>query len=93
VPITIHCHPGERAPVVSLAALSSAELELTALKRAEDGDGYIVRIADRHGRGGAGELRWMDQNLAVSAEPFEVIILRLSLQEGIWQASPCAMTE
>ncbi|MFH1928284.1 MAG: glycoside hydrolase family 38 C-terminal domain-containing protein [Chloroflexota bacterium] len=93
VPITMHCHLGERAPAASLATLSSPELELTALKRAEDGDGYIVRIADRHGRGGAGELSWLDQGFPVSVEPFEVITLRLSLRAGLWQATLCDMTE
>jgi len=72
----------ERASTASLAALSSPELELTALKRAEDGDDYIVRIADRYGRGGAGGLRWLDQSFAVLVESFEVISLRLSLLEG-----------
>ena len=93
MPITTHCHPGERAPAASLAALSSPELELTALKWAEDGSGYIVRIADRHGRGGAGELRWSDQSFPVSAEPFEVLTLRLSSRAGSWQVTPCPMTE
>jgi len=93
VPITMHCHPGERPPAASLAALSSPELELTGLKPAEDGDGTIVRIADRHGRGGAGELRWMDQRFPVSAAPFEVVTLRLSLKEGRWRVSLCDMIE
>jgi alpha-mannosidase len=95
VPITMHCHPGavamESRP--TLAALSSPELELTALKPAEDGDGYIVRVADRHGRGCAGELRWLDQSFPVSVAPFEVITLRLSLRESQWQVSPCDMIE
>lgn len=93
VPITMHCHPGERAPIASLAALSSLELELTGLKAAEDGDGYVVRIADGHGRGGSGELHWLDGRFPVSVRPFEVITRRLSLCEGVWQATPCNMIE
>jgi len=93
VPITMHCHPGERPPVDSLATLSSSELELTALKVAEDGNGYIVRIADRHGRGGTGELYWLGERFPVTIAPFEVLTLRLTQRLGRWQATACDMIE
>jgi len=93
LPITMHCHPGERPPTDSLAALSSPELELTALKPAEDGDGYILRIADRHGCGGDGELRWLGESFPVTVAPFEVLTLRLTQRSGRWQATVCDMIE
>jgi alpha-mannosidase len=93
VPITMHSHPGELALTGSIARLSSATMELTALKSAEDGDGYIVRIADRHGRGGQGTLHWIDQAFPVSLAPFEVITLRLTEEDGHWQATACDMLE
>lgn len=77
VPITMHCHAGELARVGSLATLTSDEMELTALKPAEDGNGTIVRIADRHGRGGSGELIWQSERFPITVAPFEVITLRL----------------
>ncbi|NLF00410.1 MAG: hypothetical protein GX601_05460, partial [Anaerolineales bacterium] len=92
-PITMHAHTGERPTVDSLAELTSAELELTALKPAEDGDGYVLRVADRHGRGGAGELRWLGQCVPVSVEPFQVVTLRLRLRDGRWRAERCTMLE
>jgi len=95
VPVTTHCHPGECPPTASLAALSSPELTLTALKPAEDGNGYIVRVADRHGRGGEGELRWLgwDQTFPISVAPFEVVTLRLSQEDDRWNVIPCDMIE
>jgi alpha-mannosidase len=93
VPITMHCHGGELPPLASLMELTSPEMELTALKPAEDGDGYIVRIADRHGRGGKGELRWQGESFSLVLAPFEVVTLRLVQREGHWQAIPCDMIE
>jgi alpha-mannosidase len=91
--ITMHCHGGELPRAGSLAALSSSEMELTALKPAEDGDGYVLRVADRHGSGGDGELRWQGQRFPVELEPFEVLTLRLAQRSGRWQAMPCDMIE
>lgn len=77
VPITMHCHSGDRPRHGSLLELSSAELELTTIKPAEDGDGYIVRLADAHGRGASGTLRWLQLEFPVTVAPFEVITLRI----------------
>jgi alpha-mannosidase len=93
LPVTMHCHGGDLLPAASLFGLSSPEMELTALKPAEDGDGFVVRIADRHGRGGAGELRWQGAAFPLSLAPFEVATLRLEQRNGRWQAQPCDMLE
>ena len=85
--------PGDRPPAASLLRLSSPEMELTALKVAENGDGYIVRVADRHGRGDGGQLHWLDQDFAITLAPFEVATLRLAQRHGQWQASACDMIE
>lgn len=93
VPITMHCHPGEKPLHASLLALSSQEMEVTALKEAEDGHGYIVRIADRHGRGAEGELFWLEKSFPIALAPFEVATYRLTLGGDRWQLSPCDMLE
>jgi alpha-mannosidase len=91
--VTMHSHPGELPASGSLAALSSTEIELTALKLADEGDGYVVRITDRHGRGGTGELAWLGECFAVTLAPFEVLTLRLTRRADGWQATECDMLE
>jgi len=93
VAVTMHGHGGVLPPVASLAELEGGELELTALKPAEDGRGYIVRIADRHGYGGVGRLLWMGRAYAVACKAYEVVTLRLEERDGQWHASPCDMIE
>jgi len=93
LPITAYGHAGERPGHGSLATLSSLEMEVTALKRADTGEGYIVRVADRHGRGGQGELRWFGQRVPLALAPFEVTTLRLVPRDGSWQIEPCDMIE
>lgn len=93
VPITMHGHSGDLPALQSLAALTSDEISLTALKFADDGYGLIVRLADRHGRGGQGQLQWMGQAFPVSVKPFEVITLRLIHTSGRWQVIACDMLE
>jgi hypothetical protein len=61
--------------------------------QAEDGDGYIVRLADVHGRGGRGSLLWLDQSFPLEWSPFQVLTLRLTRREGRWQMHPCDMLE
>lgn len=83
VPITMHAHPGQLPGQASLLALSSPEMEMTALKAAEDGDGAIVRLADRHGHGATGTLHWLDQAFAVTLQPFAVETFRFSPRRAV----------
>lgn len=91
--ITTHAHGGDRPMQDTLLQLTSPDMEITALKPAEDGDGYIVRVADKHGRGGAGRLQWQDQAFPVEVKPFEVVTLRLSGRAGQWEMTVCDMLE
>jgi alpha-mannosidase len=91
--ITTHCHGGDLGRRSSLASISSSEMELTALKPAQDGDGYVIRIADRHGRGSEGVLNWQGQAFPLVLGPFEVATLRLRRAQGRWQAIDCDMLE
>ena len=93
LPITMHAHAGELPPAQSLAELEGDELELTALKPAEDGPGYVLRIADRHGRGGVGRLHWLGQAYAIACKSHEVLTLRLEPHERGWRARLTDMIE
>ena len=68
-------------------------MELTAFKPADDGDGYIIRLADCHGRGAQGAVHWLGELFPISLAPFEVTTLRLTQGAGHWQATPCSMIE
>lgn len=91
--VTAHAHPGELPLVGTMAQLTTHELELTALKPAEDGTGFVVRLADKHGRGGSGQLIWQDQPFDIALAPFEVATWRLYRTGGRWHLMPCDMLE
>lgn len=91
--ITMHSHAGPRPKSASWAGLTSADMELTALKLAEDGDGYIVRVADRHGRPSRGALVWGAQSFLLALAPLEVVTLRVRARDGRWEATRCDMIE
>ncbi len=93
LPVTMHAHPGDLPPSGSLYAVDNPDVEVTACKRAEDGDGYIVRLADVHGRGSRTTLTWLGQPFAVEVSPFEVVTVRLEEKEGAWALSHCDMLE
>ncbi|MGQ9683509.1 MAG: alpha-mannosidase [Anaerolineae bacterium] len=93
LPVTMYAHPGRLPAAQSCARLEGDELELTALKPAEDGRGYILRIADRHGYGGVGTLHWQGQAYSIACKAFEVVTLRLVQEGGRWRAYPCDMIE
>jgi alpha-mannosidase len=90
---TTHAHAGEHPPVGSPGKLVARELELTALKPAEDGAGFVVRIADKHGRGGGGRLIWGEGSFDITLAPFEVATWRLYQEGGRWHFVPCDMLE
>ncbi|HMO59207.1 MAG TPA: glycoside hydrolase family 38 C-terminal domain-containing protein, partial [Roseiflexaceae bacterium] len=87
--ITTHSHGGHLPATYAGLMLDTAELELTAFKQAEDGDGMIVRLADRHGRGGRGMLRWQGQVFAIGLPPAGVATWRLRQVAEAWELTPC----
>ena len=91
--VTAHAHGGDLPARGSLASLSTPDMELTALKPAEDGQGFIARLADRHGSGSTGELAWLGERFPVSLAPFEVATMRLVERDGRWRFEPCDMLE
>jgi hypothetical protein len=68
-------------------------MEITALKPAEAGGGYIVRIVDRHGRGGSGALIWRGVRFAMRLTPFQITTWHISEQGEGWQITPCDLLE
>jgi alpha-mannosidase len=91
--ITTHSHPGGRSPLASAGQLEAPELELTALKPAGDGPGFVVRVADKHGRGGGGQFTWQEQSFDITLSAFEVVTWRLYPEAGRWHMVRCDMLE
>ncbi|HQY92790.1 glycoside hydrolase family 38 C-terminal domain-containing protein [Caldilinea sp.] len=93
LPVTMHSHPGDLPRQAEMASLDSRDVEVTAIKAAEDGNGFIVRVADVHGRGAGFTLTWLGQPFALEVAPFEVATVRLSEQAGQWRMQQCDMLE
>ncbi len=73
-----HVHAGELPPLLSLLHLEGLEtVNLSALKRAEEGDALIFRLHEWAGQSGQGTLVWNGQRLAVQIRPHQVLSLRL----------------
>lgn len=60
-------------------ALTSPEHEPAAFKPAEDGNGYIMRVVDRYGRGGQGALCRLGREFPVNLALFAIATFRLAL--------------
>ena len=93
LPVTMHAHSGDLPPSGSLYAVDNPDVEVTACKRAEGGDGYIVRLADTHGRGSRTTFTWLGRPFVVEVGPFEVVTVRLQEKDGAWALSHCDMLE
>jgi len=62
----------------TLRGFSGGEVNLTAVKPAEDGNGYVVRISEMDGRNADVKLIIVGCNLDISVAPYEIKTLRIS---------------
>jgi alpha-mannosidase len=78
-PITLleSFHPGPLPRRLSLAGLEAPGVLVTALKRAEDGDGVIVRFAESTGQAGHGAFRLGDRRFELDVQPWSVRTFRI----------------
>ncbi|MBK8050369.1 MAG: hypothetical protein IPK16_26655 [Anaerolineales bacterium] len=93
LPVTMHAHSGDLPTQSSLLGVTGDDLEMTALKPAEDGDGAVLRLADRHGRGASGTVRWMGVAFEVALRPSEIATYRISRVDGEWRLTDTNMLE
>jgi alpha-mannosidase len=91
--VTMHAHEGDLPRIAELASLDNPAVELTACKPADDGDGWIVRLVEGHGRGGPAVLTWQGQAIPLQLGAWEVVTLRLHQTGDAWQAQQCDMLE
>jgi alpha-mannosidase len=91
--VTMHAHPGDLPGRGSLYAVAGADVEVTACKAADDGNGWIVRLADVYGRGARTTFTWAGQPFALEVAPFAVVTVRMMPDNGRWAMERCDMLE
>lgn len=80
--------PGSLPRQGAFAEVAPDTLDLLALKPAEAGDGWILRLRETAGRATAARLHWLGQDLALGqVAPNAMATWRLAPAAGGWQAS------
>jgi alpha-mannosidase len=69
-------HAGDLSQALSFGEVRGAGLVVTAIKRAEDGDATIVRLAETVGGAGRGSIRLGERRCDVELGPWEIRTLR-----------------
>ena len=87
--------PGPWGRSGSLFSLAPDELRMIAIKPAEDGNGYILRLHNPTGRDLQPHLTWLDQQLPLKPIlPKGTLTFRLMHDDkGIWSAERCGLLE
>jgi alpha-mannosidase len=86
--------PGALPRRGSLAALEPTTLKLLALKMAEDGKGWILRLQETSGRDTVPQLIWLGRKLRLSlVKGHRMATWRLVFSRGRWQATSADVSE
>ena len=73
-----HCPPGTRQGVRRIPFAVQGDVLVSAIKRAEDGNGYIVRVYEPAGQEAAFHLQWGEAQAGGALAPFEARAYRLA---------------
>jgi alpha-mannosidase len=89
VTVTAAPHHGELPRTGSLASLAPETFRLLAIKPAQDGNGWIVRVQETAGKGGRPLLDWLGSQVKLDAvEAHRIASWRLLKKGGRWLAVP-----
>ncbi len=78
----------------SLMALQPPSLDLLALKRAEEGNGVVLRLQARPGKRIEGSLNWLGEKIALGAiEGGRIVSYRLTRAKKGWKAARIDLAE
>jgi alpha-mannosidase len=87
VTVCVPPKPGDLPRQGSLAEVRPAGLQVLALKPAEDGDGWILRLQETAGQAARASLTWLGRKLALGSVPAGAIASwRLRAAAGAWRA-------
>ena len=71
-------HGGKLPPEASFVRLDSATATVSAIKSSEDGDGWIVRIAESFGVSHTAVLEWFGRSFATDLSAYEIKTLKIT---------------
>jgi hypothetical protein len=71
-------HGGKLPPEASFVRLDSATATVSAIKSSEDGDGYIVRIAEGFGISHTATLLWFGRSFDIDISAYEIKTLKIT---------------
>jgi alpha-mannosidase len=87
-------HPGKLPRTASLFSLEPAHVQLLALKPAEVGRGWIVRVQESAGKPATLKARWLKRSVNLGKiAPRAIQSFRLVQRDGTWVASPVSTDE
>ncbi|MBE5765908.1 MAG: alpha-mannosidase [Clostridiales bacterium] len=84
-----HFPPGEEAKAKPFAINVEGEVSVTAIKKAEDGNGYIIRVFEPVGKAASYVVTWGDIRFEDTLNPFEIKAFRVN--DG--EFKPCDLIE
>jgi len=85
VALTAAPHPGELPRTGSLAALAPDTFRLLAIKPAQDGNGWIVRVQETAGKGGLPVLTWLGSKVKLDlVEAHRIASWHMRRKGGRW---------
>ena len=87
-------HGGTLARVGSLFSIRQANVQLLALKPAENGIGWIVRVQETAGKATSLRGRWLNHEIGFGlVRPRSICSFRLTGQNGLWKVKPTDVQE
>ncbi len=94
ITVTVAPHPGALPRTGSLASLTPETFQLLALKPAQDGNGWIVRVQETAGKGGCPVLDWLGSEVKLHAVlAHKIGSWRLIKKGGRWLADRVSAQE
>ncbi len=83
--VTTPVHPGKLGRTGSLATLVSAGFKLLAIKPAQDGKGWVIRLQEVAGKGGRPAVTWLGRKLALDGVGAnQIATWRIQQRAGVW---------
>ncbi len=92
--ITDTAHKGRFSPTGNFFDVSPNNVIITAVKKAQDERGFIVRLLETAGIATSGKIHWLDHQIDFKLAPFAILSLKLTRQDDdSWHSEITTGTE